>query len=267
MLPRATRAARVFLVTSGALVAGVALAGCGASAEDAAPEKRTFAISGRQLTVDTDNSAVELVQGADEGRQIKVTRWFDGWALGGTAGVSWAMDGDTLKLRLKCKGLSVGCEAKHRIEVPRGVAVTVEDGNGAVTARGFDADLKLVSDNGALSVRDAKGRLELRTSNGDVTADGIGSRQVSAKADNGGIRLAFAGVPDRVTTENGNGPTRIALPGTAYRVETGTGNGRTKVDVPTDRSGAHAVSAHSRNGDITVITASTTASTKASTTG
>ncbi|MFF4405877.1 DUF4097 family beta strand repeat-containing protein [Streptomyces sp. NPDC001262] len=249
-----TAVVRTSIVISGVLVAGVALSGCGASAENAAPEDRTFTVRGQELTVDTDDSAVELVGDSGGGKDVKVTRWFDGWAMGGSAGATWSMDGDTLKLRMHCRGISVGCDAKHRIEVPRGIAVHVKDKNGSVDAHGFDSDLKIGTGNGSVDVRDSSGRLEVGTSNGRVTADGIRSRQVSVTSSNGSIRLGLQQVPDRVGTKSDNGSTRIALPRAAYNVDTHAGNGRVSVDVPRDASSAHAVTARSNNGSITVTT-------------
>lgn len=253
MQPR-TAAARTSIVISGVLVAGVALSGCGASAEDAAPEDRTFTVRGQELTVDTDSSAVELVGGSGSGKDVKVTRWFDGWAVGGSAGVTWSMDGDTLKLRVHCRGISVGCDAKHRIEVPRGIAVHVKDKSGSVDAHGFESDLRIGTSNGSVDVRDSSGRLEVGTSNGHVTADGIRSRQVSVTSGNGAVRLGLQQVPDRVETKSDNGSIRIALPRAAYNVDTHAGNGHVSVDVPRDASSAHAVTARSNNGSITVTT-------------
>ncbi|GHF43558.1 DUF4097 family beta strand repeat-containing protein [Streptomyces morookaense] len=252
MSPR-TAATRTATVISGVLITGVALSGCGASADDAAPEERTFALSGKELTVDSDSSAIELVGGSGSGKEVKVTRWFDGWAVGGSAGVTWSMDGDTLKLRLHCRGISVGCDAKHRIEVPRGIAVHVKEKNGSVRARGFDSDLKIGTGNGSVDVRDTAGRLEVGTSNGRVTAEeGIRSRQVSVTSDNGSIRLGLQQVPDRVETRTGNGSTRIALPRAAYNVDAHAGNGHVGVDVPRDAASTHAVTARSSNGNLTV---------------
>ncbi|MEU7134103.1 DUF4097 family beta strand repeat-containing protein [Streptomyces sp. NPDC046261] len=256
MVARAHRAVRVSAVLGGALIAGSLLTGCGtANADDATPESRTFSLGGRELTVDTDNSAVELVPGDGDGKQVKVTRWFDGWALGGSTGVTWAMeDGGTLKLRVKCKGVTVGCEAKHRIEVPRGVDVTVRDGDGTITARGFESRLKVTSGNGAIEVRDTKGPLELKSSNGQITAEGVGSRKVSATTSNGEIRLGLTAAPDTVTTRTNNGSTRITVPRAPYKVTAGSGNGSVHVDVPRDDAAPHAVSAHSGNGSIDVRT-------------
>ncbi|WP_181143620.1 DUF4097 family beta strand repeat-containing protein [Streptomyces cinnamoneus] len=249
------RPVRIPALVGGVLLAGLTLGGCGSSnADDATPEERTFSISGRELTVDSDNSAIELVPGGD-GKDVKVVRRFDGWALGGSAGVSWEMRGDTLKLRLTCKGISMGCEAKHRIEVPRGVAVTVKEDNGSVTARDLETPLAITTSNGSIDVRNAKGPLELRTSNGAVKARGLGSRTVSVTTSNGSVEVGAEQVPDHVETRTGNGATRITLPRAGYKVAAHSDNGGTKVDVPRDDAAGHAVTARSGSGRIDIRTA------------
>ncbi|MFI9200542.1 DUF4097 family beta strand repeat-containing protein [Streptomyces sp. NPDC053048] len=256
MLSRARRAARVSALAGATLIAGVVLTGCGsADADDATPEHRSFSISGRELTVDTDNSAIELVPAAGDGKEVKVTRWFDGRVMAGSADVTWSMtDDDTLRLRMKCTGLSVDCEAKHRIEVPRGVAVTVKDDNGAVTARGLETALRIRSSNGAIDVRDAKGAVELRSSNGQITAKNLRSPKVKATTSNGEVRLGFDKAPDEVRTSTSNGATRITLPRTPYKVDARSHNGQVSVDVPRDDAAPRLVSARSGNGAIEVRT-------------
>ncbi|MFI2072444.1 MULTISPECIES: DUF4097 family beta strand repeat-containing protein [Streptomyces] len=257
MLPRARRVARLSALAGGVLVAAVALTGCGtADADEATPEHKAFALAGRELTVDTDNSAIELVPASGNGKDVQVTRWFDGWSVGGETGVSWEMEGgDTLKLRMKCRGLSVDCEAKHKIEVPRGVAVTVKGGNGEIKARGFETALTVRTSNGAVDVRDAKGAVELRTSNGAITAEGLRASKVKASTSNGQVRIGLDRVPDEVRTTASNGATRITLPRAPYKVDAKAGNGSVSVDVPRDDASRHEVIAHSGNGAIEVRTA------------
>ena len=57
--------------------------------------------------------------------------------------VTWSMKDDRLTLRMKCSGVVADCAAKHRIEVPRGIAVKVEDGDGSVRAHGFQDALSM----------------------------------------------------------------------------------------------------------------------------
>ncbi|MCD9141928.1 DUF4097 family beta strand repeat-containing protein [Streptomyces albireticuli] len=251
---RARSTARLSLVTGGVLLAGAALTGCGsADVDEAEPEYKAFPLAGRELTVDSDNSTLELVP-ADV-KEVKVTRWFAGWTLGGSSKASWEMDDGTLKLREHCDGISANCASKHKIEVPRGVALTVKDRNGTVKARGFSADLKVSSNNGEVRVTDATGALDLSSSNGNVIATGAGARQVKASSDNGNVQLALARVPDRVEASNHNGNVKIELPHSPYRVDASSRNGTTTVQVPRDDASGHWVLGRSDNGNVKVLIA------------
>ncbi|MGK5733698.1 DUF4097 family beta strand repeat-containing protein [Streptomyces sp. URMC 124] len=251
---RARSAARISLVTAGVLAAGAALAGCGsADASDAKPEHKAFALAGKELTVESDNSALEIAP-ADV-KDVEVTRWFSGWTLGGTTKVTWELDGSVLKLKEQCSGLSADCEARHKIEVPRGVKVTVKSGNGSVRTRGFDTDLKITSENGAVHVADSSGALDLFSSNGTVRTSAVTSPRVRARSDNGAVDLALGKAPDRVEAKSGNGALTLSLPRGSYRVDAGSRNGAEHVDVPRDDSSKHVVSAHTGNGELKIRTA------------
>ncbi|MFI8940904.1 DUF4097 family beta strand repeat-containing protein [Streptomyces syringium] len=258
MLPRSRRraAVRLPLVVGTVLAAGVALTGCGgAHAEDAEPERRTFSLEGRELTVDADNSELELVTVDAKTKDLKVTRWFDGWTVGGESKATWAMKDGTLKLREHCDGLMNNCASKHRIEVPRGVKVTVRDNNGKVRARGFETDLKVHTDNGKIDIADSKGNLDLSSSNGDVVAARVTPQRVKAASSNGGVRLALTRVPDRVEVSSDNGATKVELPRATYDVIAESQNGKVDVDVPRDSASHRKVTARSQNGEVTVRSA------------
>ncbi|GGX71765.1 DUF4097 family beta strand repeat-containing protein [Streptomyces hiroshimensis] len=251
---RARSAARISLVTAGVLAAGAALAGCGsADASEAKPEHKAFALAGKELTVESDNSALEIAP-ADV-KDVQVTRWFSGWTLGGTTKVTWELDGSVLKLKEQCSGLSADCEARHKIEVPRGVKVTVKSDNGSVRTRGFDTDLKVTSDNGAVQVADSSGALDLFSSNGTVRTTGTTSTRVKAGSDNGALHLTLDRVPDRVEAKSDNGALTLDLPRAAYRVDARSRNGAEHVDVPREDDSKHVVSAHTGNGELKIRTA------------
>ncbi|WP_246113401.1 DUF4097 family beta strand repeat-containing protein [Streptomyces montanus] len=240
-----------------AAVAAVTLlaAGCGASAgDDDEPEQRSFALSGRTLTVDSDDSALELVP-ADVDK-VEVTRWFEGSVVvGGDPKVTWAMKDDTLTLRLKCSGVIADCSAKHRIEVPRGIAVTVKEQDGSVRARGFEKPLDIRTEDGSVHVEDSSGPLKLHTSDGSVTATEVDSRRVDVNTQDGAVRLGLAAVPDRIASRSQDGSITIGLPDATYRVTTETDDGGVEVSVPRDERSSHVVSAHTQDGKVTVRTA------------
>lgn len=231
----------------------VSVAACGADAgEDRDPEHRSFALEGKTLTVDSDDSALELVPA--DGDEVEVTRWFEGRVVvGGKPRVTWAMKNDRLKLRLECSGMVADCSAKHRIEVPRGVAVTVTSDDGSVTAKGFAERLEVRSADGGVRVSDSTGPLELHTDDGSVRALGIGSRSVEVSTNDGSVALELGVVPDRVLSRSDDGSISIGLPREAsYRVETGSEDGSVEVSVPRDQDSSHVVSAHTRDGSVKV---------------
>jgi hypothetical protein len=255
------------------LVAG--LGACSSASDDQDPEHRSFSLEGTTLTVDSDDSALEIVAADehDEGR-IEVTRWFDGSVVvGGDPEVTWAMeDGDRLVLRQNCTGFVADCSSKHRIEVPRGITVKVEDGDGSVRASGFEEALTVRTGDGSVHVTDTTGPLDLRTGDGSVrvedatgplrlhTNDGsiradVDSREVRARTGDGSVRLELGAVPDLVESRSGDGSVTIDLPRATYRVATETGDGAVDVSVPHDESSDHVVSARTGDGKVTVRTA------------
>ncbi|MER6009476.1 DUF4097 family beta strand repeat-containing protein [Streptomyces bluensis] len=244
------------VAVSGAVVALMATAvACGASAgDDKDPEHRSFALQGRTLTVDSDDSALELV--AADVDEVQVTRWFDGRVvMGGEPRATWEMKDDGLKLREKCSGFVAQCSTKYRIEVPRGISVVVKDGDGSVTAQGFEESLRIRTGDGAVRVTDSTGPLELHTGDGSVRATGIESRQVRAGTRDGSVRLELDVVPDLVETRSDDGSLSIGLPHETYRVTAETDDGSVDVSVPRDESSAHVVTARTKDGSVTVRTA------------
>ncbi|MFE3855769.1 DUF4097 family beta strand repeat-containing protein [Streptomyces griseorubiginosus] len=246
----AAAAGVVALVVAGATA-------CGASAtDDKTPDHKSFTLQGRTLTVDSDDSALEIVAtDANKSGTVEVTRWFQGTvAVGKDPEVTWSMKNDRLKLRMKCSGVVADCAAKHRIEVPRDMAVKVEDGDGSVRARGFTQPLSIRTGDGSVRVTDSSGPLDLHTGDGSVRAE-VASRRVTARTGDGSVHLELRAVPDRVETRSGDGSVTVSLPKATYRVDTRTGDGGADVSVPRSDSSEHVVSAESGDGNVTVRTA------------
>ncbi|MGJ5751159.1 DUF4097 family beta strand repeat-containing protein [Streptomyces puniciscabiei] len=242
-------------VVTGVLAAGVSA--CGASAgDDKHPDHRSFALHGGTLTVDSDDADLEIVAApADKAGAVQVTRWFKGRVVvGGSPRVSWSFEDDRLKLRMHCDGFIADCSAKYRIEVPRGIRVTVDDGNGGVQARGFAEPLSVRTGNGPVHVTDSTGTLDLHSDNGAVSGD-VSAPRVRAETSNGEVDLTLHRVPDHVDVTSDNGAVTVALPHAAYHVTADSDNGGVSVSVPRDDRSPHTVSADSANGKVTVRTA------------
>ncbi len=251
------RAARALTGTTAVALLLLGATACGASAgDDKHPDHRTFALPGRTLTIDSDDSALEVVAAdTNPAGKIEVTRWWQGSVtIGSDPKVSWSMDGDRLKLRMKCSGVIADCSAKHRIEVPRGVTVKVEDGDGSVRAQGFADALSIRTRDGSVHVTDTTGPLTLHSGDGSLHAE-VSSRQVHTTTGDGSVHLELGAVPDLVESTSGDGSVTIALPGDGgakYRVTTKTGDGSVDVSVPRDPTSSHVVTAHTGDGKVTV---------------
>ncbi|NEC86795.1 DUF4097 family beta strand repeat-containing protein [Streptomyces sp. SID12501] len=239
----------------GAVVALVATASaCSSAGDDKDPEHRSFALQGRTLTVDSNESGLDIVA-ADSGKsgRIEVTRWFQGSVtMGKDPKVTWSMEDDRLELRVKCSGVVADCSAKHRIEVPRGVSVVVRNGDGKVTARGFDQALDIRSEDGSVTVENSTGPLKLYTDDGSIHALGVRSQQVRAHSQDGSVRLELASVPDLVESSSDDGSLTIELPRETYRVTADSDDGSVKVSVPRADRSTHVVSAKTQDGSIRV---------------
>ncbi|WP_435970329.1 DUF4097 family beta strand repeat-containing protein [Streptomyces sp. Qhu_M48] len=241
------------LLASG--VAVLALSGCGSTDVEGAPvERKAFAFGGGALTVDSDDSALVITPADID--EVRVERQVDGWVfMGSGPDPSWKLVDGRLTLRVDCGGVASDCDAVHRIQVPRGVAVSVEDDNGGVTATGFDTPLKVRSDNGDVRVREARGPLDLGSDNGDLVVEaGATAPEVVARADNGDVRIALGAVPRRVDVFTDNGDVTVSLPTAEYAVTGASENGDVRIDVPLRDGSGHTVSARSDNGDVSVLT-------------
>lgn len=234
-------------------------AGCGGRVgDDKKPEHRSFSLQGKTLTIDSDDSALELVP--VDGDEVRVTRWFKGrTVLGDAPSVSWAWRDDRLTLRMSCSGMVTGCTSRHRIEIPRTAAVTVNNEDGSVTANDFRTALKIHTEDGAIRVERSAGRLELTAADASIRTVHTTSRQVKATTADGTIELELAAVPNRIETRTQDGTTTLRLPRSgpngatiAYHVDVSTEDGLTDIAVPQDAESPHVISARADDGKVTV---------------
>lgn len=253
-----TRAARGLAAAAAVAALAATATACGADAsDDDHPDHRAFALQGRTLTVDSDDAALELVPGDSD--KVEVTRWFKGsTVIGSDPKVTWRWqaDEDRLTLRLHCSGFIADCSARHRVEVPRGVAVVVRNDDGRVRASGFDQGLDIATKDGSVRVENVSGPLRLRGDDGSLRASGVDARQVSLHTKDGSAHLALRTAPDRLDATSDDGSLTVELPGSAtYRVDTHTDDGRVDVSVPRDAASAHRITARTQDARITLRTA------------
>ncbi|MGV9315997.1 DUF4097 family beta strand repeat-containing protein [Streptomyces sp. NPDC003691] len=250
------RAARGIVAIGVGSVLVFGAVGCGATDVEGAPvERQDFALVGKELTVDVENSDVTLLPGDSD--KVEVTRQVDGWAvIGGGPDPEWEMKDGRLTLLVNCGGLG-DCDSRHTVKVPKGVAVSVETDNGKVNASAFSTPLKISSDNGEITVRDTTGDLRVNTENGDVRVEDVSARAVHVKSDNGGVKVRMKKAAEKLEafTDNGDIVLDLERAGAPYAVNSNSDNGSRKIrlsDAEQDDTSPRKVRVESDNGDVTV---------------
>jgi len=251
---RSTRT-RVLLASGAALVAVLATA-CADASDDTAPETRGFDFSGSALTIDADNTSLEIVAAdGDKAGHVEVTRWFDGSvAIGKGPKLSWSLSDGELKLRMDCSGIVADCSSRHRVEIPRGVTVKVVSNDGGVKVSGVRDALSVKARDGSVRITDSSGPLDLDTGDGSVRAD-VASRTVTTRSGDGSVHLNLSVVPDRVETKANDGNVTIEVPRATYKVTAEVDDGDNQVSVPRADDSAHEITARVTDGDLRIRTA------------
>jgi hypothetical protein len=144
------------------------------------------------------------------------------------------LSGTTLTLSFTC-AVELTCGISYTVQVPRGVAVRVSAGAGAIT---------LTSLSGSVSAQ---------TGAGLITAVDLRSASVSLKSNAGGI-IASCTVPPRSLSASTNlGAITLTVPGTvAYKVNTHTYVGTSTVTVRRSASSPYAITTSSDVGSVSI---------------
>jgi hypothetical protein len=144
------------------------------------------------------------------------------------------LSGTTLTLSFTC-AVELTCGISYTVQVPRGVAVRVSAGAGAIT---------LTSLSGSVSAQ---------TGAGLITAVDLRSASVSLKSNAGGI-IASCTVPPRSLSASTNlGAITLTVPGTvAYKVNSHTYVGTSTVTVRRSASSPYAITTSSDVGSVSI---------------
>lgn len=212
------------------------VAGCGGLSQIGAgthnPAAQTFTIAAHVTTLVVKGGAGTIdVTGSDRdtisvSQQVSYTKT--------APAATHAVSGTTLTLSYTCPPELV-CGVSYVIQVPRGVAVQASTAAGAVTLTSL------------------AGPVRAQTSAGLISANGLTSPTAELKSDAGGIDATFTAPPASVQATTDVGPIAINVPGSAsYQVKTHTYVGSSTVTVPKSTASAHAISASSDLGSITI---------------
>lgn len=249
------------LAVGSVLAFALVITGCssgggeGADLSDAETVSETFPYDGRSLTIDAGTADLVLVSGDSD--DVKVDRQIVGNANGESPEATETLTGDTLSLSVDCNGVAIGCKGRFTVLVPDGVAVVAKNKNGLIDASDFSADLTVSAVDGRADLAQISSpTLTLTGRDMVVHGTGLSAKTVTTDTRNGDIDLTFTDAPDRVEVDSNDGDVGLALPDTEYRVDVTTKKGKDDVGVSRSDSSDHIISATTRNGDVTITTAS-----------
>jgi hypothetical protein len=219
-----------------AVVAAPLLAGCGGLSQFGAgthnAPAQVFAVTARVTTLVIKSGSGSIdVTGSDRG-SIAVSQQASYGKTPPTA--THVVSGTTLTLGYTCPSEFV-CSVSYDVQVPAGVAVQVSSSAGTITLMSL------------------AGPVSAQTTAGLITATGLTSPTASLKSNAGGIDATFSSAPVSVHATTHVGPISISVPASAsYAIDTHTYVGSSTVTVPKSPASAHAISASSDLGSITI---------------
>lgn len=235
-----TRRPRAIQLLGAACAVALLVSGCGslrsslkqvgAGVHDPAGKK--YRIDGHVTAVTVDTAGSVTVTGRPGPGPVTVTEEL---SYSTTPPVTTrTVSGTALALAYACKPQLV-CSVDYVITVPRGVGVRATSRAGSVT---------LTSVSGAVTAQ---------TFAGLITATGLTSPSAVLKSGAGGVDATFATPPASVRASTDAGSITIAVPGSVtYKVNAHALVGLTAVTVHRSASAAHAITAHSDLGSITI---------------
>jgi hypothetical protein len=238
-MSRYRRAAATLLAACAALALAASLTGCDALGKLGTtghyPAATAFTIDSRVTTVIIDGGSGSVDVSGGSRSTVRISQQVSYSTTPPAA--RRTLNGTTLTLSYTCK-VELSCGIAYTVTVPRGVAVRVSAGAGAIT---------LASLSGAVSAQ---------TSAGLITAVDLRSAAVSLTSNAGGIIATCSAPPRSLRASTKLGPITVTVPGAvAYQISTRTFVGTSTVTVRRSASSPYAITASSDVGSISIAPA------------
>jgi len=233
------------------LIAGLILAGCEIVTNAITAEEtvsKSFEVSAPpSIVVETFNGRIEVNAGSDGSVMIEAVKRGSGASPAQAQDdlknveVVMTQEGDSLRIiaRRTDSPFSTGNSgASFTLTVPAGSSLDLSTSNGPITSDGVTGDVRMHTSNGSLDVRGGAGRLQLSTSNGAVRVEATRA-SIDIQTSNGRITFEGSLAEGSHTFDTSNGSIEITLPAdAAFRVDARTSNSQVSTDFPVTVEGA-----------------------------
>ncbi len=225
---------RVPAAVTALCVAGLLLAGCGASLGPSASERGSASFGAvSRVEVEARAGTVQVRPGPDGSATVDRFLKWDGDAK---PQLTQEVRGDVLHVVATCPDDDHDCTSELVLTVPAASAVRADLGAGNVGVTGLS------------------GAQDLSTGAGNVSGTGLGAAPVTVRTPAGNVDLAFAAAPPTVDAEATAGNVVVRVPtGPVYEVHATTSAGNARVEVPDTPGADHRITARSSAGNVSVV--------------
>ena len=244
------RTLRLLAATGAVALIGFGAVGCAANDGPAVSTNATFDdVDLKSLTIKSASADVIVQEGKDQSIRV------DGSSIGGPRGsvVEPTLEGGTLTLPFDCTGVTLGCEAGYVVQVPAGLAVTVQSTDGDVKAYGLAGPLTIAAHKGDVTLDQLSSEsVTITGRDGDIDGTNLSTAKLHADVRNGDVELAFAAAPLLVDVVGKDGDVEIELPRELFAIKAESRKGDIEITAGRDDASANSISVVTNGGDIEI---------------
>ncbi|NUT42270.1 MAG: DUF4097 family beta strand repeat protein [Thermoactinospora sp.] len=222
------------MAIAGALAAAALLTGCGVVGGPTQQEEISYDVPDKvaKLVLDSESGDIVVNESDRAGIRVVETRHWNN----DKPNAQHKVNGDTLDVSYTCPDDFVNnCSVDYRLEVPKGLELTLETGSGDLT------------------LRTLSGVVRAKSGSGDISASGLVGKLFRAETGSGDVELKYASTPDEIKVETGSGNATVWVPQGPYDVQTKTGSGATEVAVTDEPGATRKISLETGSGDVKVL--------------
>ncbi|WP_027347152.1 DUF4097 family beta strand repeat-containing protein [Hamadaea tsunoensis] len=166
-------------------------------------------------------------------------------------------DGSTLIISVECDEARFygECGIDYAIEVPPAVEIVADVSSGDVLVDGTSGPIRVTASSGDVHLlRTRTQRIQVETTSGDITGEGLEAGSLVASVTSGDVQLAYADAPTTVAVTATSGDVGVTMPstGTAYQVSMRTTSGDQHSDFASTAGAAGSITVSTTSGDVSL---------------